>query len=1554
MRFTRTVLKLLKRSLAPLLLLVSGPLLAPATTSAQTFAQPKVIPTGNWPVAIYTADVNADGFPDLIYIDQGATPTASTTHVLLNDGHGNFTQSAVLATAGDSVAIGDLTGNGHVDLGWLAQRIVSAISSEGLYVANGKGDGTFADPVNYNVLYGSGSPPFQLTHVLAGRMHDSGPLDISAQDPNHNLVYLYRLNPAQQTVSYLMVASLPDGTGPATFLDLNHDGHGDLIVNGLSGGSAQVFLGSGNGFTAPAPTPPIPTTRFTGTTGVHSLLIQDVNLDGRPDLIAEGANGRIDVFAGNGDGTFQTTSSGGTGTLDGTTGNGGHLIAVADLNHDGLLDALTVTPAGVSALLGQGTAYLGLKGIFNAGPTGGSGHPAYAVADFNHDGNLDLAVDSPEGIAILFGSPDGTFQTSRAFAAGAPAMSSALGAFTASGHLDAVVSTAATQAQLLLGQGDGSFLYQGSPAAAVPSSNQTGAAGLWSVVQAADLDSDGNLDLLLTADGPAGALPQTSSGAQIQLGDGTGHFASPQPLPFFASFGCSQSSSYLYGTSWLAQSLLGETLVVRDAYGADDIVNGNHHFPSGGRANNVVNGTQTCGPFAHNLGVAGVFTPRDAVTQPVPDLIVQGDGHLYLFPTYLLSVFLGRVSGDLSVDGSLTTPGQLTAPALSSAFNGPAVPTSSGGLGFPAFIGSMATADLDRDGNTDLLVTYANLSADRTAPTPSAPNYLYIWFGDGTGRFPVSAAHPVNPVRLQLSRNFYQAAVADLNHDGIPDLILSDGYIVDVQLGKGDGSFGPEIHLLAGQGINTISVADLNDDGLSDLVLANGGQVLTNPVANLEHLAANPDVNTGGVTVLLNQPSAPAALTPSSLSLLLCVDAPGSNFPCGNPLSTTPLLSTISFYFGQTLDGIVVESSNSLTGTINFLDGTRVFCTINASVQNISGNACPPTAGDFHAGNRIVSATYSGDSTYAPSTSNSIAVNVLPDITSATLTSSLNPAPAGQSVTFTVKVTGNFATPTGTVNFFDGLTPLGSATLDSTGQATFTTSTLAVGTHPITVAYAGTPDFNPATSAVLQQVIAAGPVAGSVTAAPEPSIAGAAFTLTARVMPPSASATVIPTGTILFSIDGIAIGSAPLVNSAATLPGPLSLAVGTHSLAAAYSGDANYLPAPAFTGSHTVVLSPTTTILIALGPTTIYFNQPADSDYFTTVANPAAHPPNGTITVQDNGVSVPYCVGLPYGSTCPYAAGGANRLSVGLHSLVVLYNGDSFNAPSASPPLVFTVLPDTTTATLVSSLNPAQAGSPVTFTAALAGNNATPTGSVNFMDGTTLLGTAALSSTGTAAFTTSTLAVGTHPITVVYAGNTDFNPVTSAILNQVINAPPGSFTLTVTPSPISVGVGRTGVLLVTVTTTSTFAQTVQLSCSSLPPESTCTFVQPLVPVGGGSSNLEITTSAPHDCGDPEHPYFLGANRLPPAASRAASVLFPSLLLLTLATLRSRRRLRGTSLTLLLLALACGTLSALSGCGRCTDLGTRPATYTFTVSAVAQSGPITETASQPIRITATIP
>jgi hypothetical protein len=1335
------LLALLLSTLAAALLFV-----LPAHSQLQPtplFAQPTVIPTGNWPAAVYSADINRDGFPDLIYIDQGALPNQpSTTHVLLNDGKGNFKQSAVLATVGNSLAIGRIAGDGFNSIAWFEAQSTGFL----LHVAYGNGDGTFqppspctapCSPRPYPVT--PAKPP-QFAYLISGQLQSAEySAQVIAEDIANNLVYCIGWNPDGTT--NFSVGALPDGAGPASVYSFGSSLSelGFLVVNGLPGGTAQVFRNGLDPVIGPPPSPYPPTERLAGVSGIRSLLLQDVDNDSIPDLIAEGANGRFDIFHGNGDGTFATSSEGGSQTLDGLTGHGGHLIAETTVANGTRRNFYTATPAGISVLTGNGNLTYTLQGIYNAGP----GRTSYALADFNGDGYPDLALDSPEGIAILFGNPDGTLQSSQAFVAGQPAMSGTLGAFTASGHLDAVVSIDSRQAQLLRGNGDGTFTLAASPA-----TTQPGTPGLWSIVQALDLNNDGKLDLAVTADGPS-PLPGLGVGVTIALGNGDGTFTTPQ---FIASHDNPGASPY-FGVSAAGPTLGLPGLLNLDSGHLWSIANSNAFDPSTPTATSVAT---LADPHPHNLVVAGNLRKGFPA-----DLFLQDQGSLKLFLSNGNTVAATPL-GDLAVDGSLTSPGQLTAPDLSSTFGG-----QSNALGFPAFPGAAVIADLDGDGNGDLLVAYDNMGADHTAPTSAAPNYLYIWYGSGGGKFLTSAKHPVNPVRLTPSRNFYQLAIADLNGDKIPDLILSDGYVLSVQFGNGDGSFQAEQHFLAGQGLNTISVGDVNGDGKQDLVLANGGTVFSNPVANKEVLTPNPDVNTGGLTVLLN------TYVPTDLAI--------------NP---------------------------TLTATPN------------------------PTPFE---GQPTLPATFPGQPV--------------------TVTASFT-TPAG------------VAQPTGTVNFYlnTNTQPTGPPTLVSLGP-------------PVNVD------------------------------------------------------------------NGSASLSLPASFTPVLLPGP-------QGLVASYSGDSVYGPEPAFATILNVALGPTSVVLTPTTPLTVSYGGPINGTFVISVLD-SKYPYTGSYTLFDNGVAVPECTAISTAAECPY--GAPQLLNAGPHVFTITYNGgpangDPINASSTSAPIAYTVLPDTTTATLTSSLNPAPYSTAVTFTATLAGNLAIPTGTVQFLDNGVVLGTGALTSAGVATYTTSTLAVGTHPITAFYPATTNFNASTSNLVQeQIVTIPTlpisGGFTLTVTPSPVSIGVGRTAVLLVTVQDTGGFSQPVQLSCANLPPESTCTFLQPLISAGGGATTLQVSTMAPHDCGDPNNPYFLGGNAAP-----GTGKTFAALLLLGLTGLLRKRRTRRSLRMLLgafLLLVSLGGLTALNGCGHCTDLGTRPATYILHSIGTAQGTPITQTQTQPVPFTVTM-
>ena len=145
-------------------------------------------------------------------------------------------------------------------------------------------------------------------------------------------------------------------------------------------------------------------------------------------------------------------------------------------------------------------------------------------------------------------------------------------------------------------------------------------------------------------------------------------------------------------------------------------------------------------------------------------------------------------------------------------------------------------------------------------------------------------------------------------------------------------------------------------------------------------------------------------------------------------------------------------------------------------------------------------------------------------------------------------------------------------------------------------------------------------------------------------------------------------------------------------------------------------------------------------------------------------------IGGPVSMAGPGAAVTTSALGPGTYAVTAVYLGDgTFNA-STSAGLAFTVSKGDTMTALVGTPNPIVQGAPLTLTASVAAvSPATglPTGSVTFKDGTTTLGSAALSA-GVARVTTSNLTVGSHAITATYEGSASFLGSTSAELGETV------------------------------------------------------------------------------------------------------------------------------------------------------------------------------------------
>ncbi|MGA2438069.1 MAG: Ig-like domain-containing protein [Acidobacteriaceae bacterium] len=348
----------------------------------------------------------------------------------------------------------------------------------------------------------------------------------------------------------------------------------------------------------------------------------------------------------------------------------------------------------------------------------------------------------------------------------------------------------------------------------------------------------------------------------------------------------------------------------------------------------------------------------------------------------------------------------------------------------------------------------------------------------------------------------------------------------------------------------------------------------------------------------------------------------------------------------------------------------------------------------------------------------------------------------------------------------------------------------------------------------------------------------------------------------------------------------------------------------------------------------------------TTPAQPHPHNYTGAAPPPPS----PLCTLPVTGGACPNSVGTTQGTSVGTNILTGVYLGDATHASSTSSPVTITVSPDTTSASVTGSPATSPQGQPVTFTATLTGNFAPPDGPVAFMYGSTTLCSLALvpNSSGvssTATCTTSSLPAGTDQITASYAGDMNFLPAPSASFSETITpliAP--SFAVTVTPNPVSVGVGYAAILSVSVTPLNGFAQNVNLACGNLPAEATCIFTPSAIAGGAGSATLIVVTTAPHSCGTTQ-PYFLGGNRGGPGLAPLALPALAGLLAIFIPG--KRRWLRA----LLAVLLAAGA-THLIGCSTCTDLGTRPASYAFQVTAAAAAGS-SEVESQAVTLNLTI-
>ena len=276
----------------------------------------------------------------------------------------------------------------------------------------------------------------------------------------------------------------------------------------------------------------------------------------------------------------------------------------------------------------------------------------------------------------------------------------------------------------------------------------------------------------------------------------------------------------------------------------------------------------------------------------------------------------------------------------------------------------------------------------------------------------------------------------------------------------------------------------------------------------------------------------------------------------------------------------------------------------------------------------------------------------------------------------------------------------------------------------------------------------------TIASSSNPGVFGQNLTLTATV---SASA---PTGSVQFFDNGSSLGATvALTGTVATLT-TSALAIGSHNLTAAYSGDPNNqastspLLALTIVSPSSVTLSPSATSIVIAQPISL-------------TASVSGLSPTGTVQFMDGGSSL----GAPVSLSNAAASLNTNALTtLGSHAISATYSGDAANAASTSAVVVVSVTKDPSSISITSSAPSVTVGQSITLTAVIVG--IAPTGTVQFMDGSTLVGTASVSG-GVASLVTSTLGVGNHTLSAIYSGDANNLGSASAVLSEIVSATNG-------------------------------------------------------------------------------------------------------------------------------------------------------------------------------------
>jgi hypothetical protein len=653
-------------------------------------------------------------------------------------------QTVAVQSPGQQVTLAN-TGN--------AALTVSSISVSGLF----PNDFSETDNCTSAPVAGPGSCTIKIFFTPSAAQSEAATLVITDNAPSSpqsvNLTGTGLAAATAPAQAYTMTrGNFGTGAVPSSLVgdDFNNDGRPDLVVANAASGNISVLLGAANGTF-------LPHIESGAGNQPTSVVGGDFNGDGNRDLaVTNFADNTVSILLGNGNGTFkpQVTYS---------TGKGPTWIAAGSFNDKSNsytdLAIVNATDGTITILLGKG------DGTFTAAPgspisAGVSGPTALAVSDFNRDSHLDLAVTNAGNntVSILLGQGDGTFSpasTAPATGADPVAVAVAAGGFTGNGWPDLVVANFKdnTLSVFLNAQNNPSAASFGKPTVLPTGAGPTS-------VKVGDFNGDGNLDIAVTYSNCGQMSLQTPCFAPgfvaIFYGNGKGAFLAP--LQYAVGSGVAALA---------ADNFLGNGLT--DLVVANSTDNTVTVLMGQKQGVYTVRSDYQNGSVTNALAVVMADFNKDGIQ----DLAVADHD------TNTVSIYLGNS------DGTFKTP-----------------VTYATGTGPSA----LAVADFNRDGNPDLAV------ANTTNGTVS----VLLGNGDGTFQTQKTTATGAGPLAL---------VAGDFNNDGNPDLATANSLdnTLSILLGNGDGTFKAPATITVGANPDSVTAGDFNKDGNLDLAVANQG-----------------------------------------------------------------------------------------------------------------------------------------------------------------------------------------------------------------------------------------------------------------------------------------------------------------------------------------------------------------------------------------------------------------------------------------------------------------------------------------------------------------------------------------------------------------------------------------------------------------------------------------------------------------------------------------------------------------------------------------------------------